>query len=1382
MATGFTLARTVRPVSADSMPAGGDGGGPIPSFDLDAPPPASYEGAWFFIENEARQLVSTMHGVPDDQRLNIWGRSEVQSAMVARLVQIVETDPSQRSSQEQVAYVALQQRVRTARIEAAAAAVAEYDLWSLDPCGYRPPNGMAYELSFNCSSIGRLYGSPKPPSVEFFVTAGTARHARAQMGTGVVGTDFIRLENAIGSLAIMAIPSAAGAITANILLTLETATLKTTFIKIAPYAVKKIGAVASVKVGLASAAGAAVGVVVLAAVTLAMEAIAISDANAVRPGLVEHHRDLQHAVQGPDLTSTLVEPSVFEEVLMAFYRSTLLEWMTPPEVPRGIAPDLEWFNSGDADAHVETIEHTTVPTESSGSFFTTWDWDLATQLSYLEQGWFVTIRADGTITRSLTLRYSDGPHDPAMGRHPRSLLVSTPDGFITTPDPGDGAFGDCAAEAWTGRCSYGPSFTFQPPMGGPARTITKRVNQAPQVTITQTPTQAHEGTPILLRAEGSDPEGHEVTYRWQIQRAECSRCIWLGDADADFHHVMGPDVEHTFTQDGEYLVNLTATDRFGATTDQSTIVSVANVAPTLSMTHRGDTFVGVSTGVDGHFFDPGPDDHHILEVEWGDGAVDTHRSPSFDLYGPLQRSLAGQVSFNLSHRYATPGSYNIIARVSDGSDQTEEVVGVVNVTDPGLPPDDATEPGPPTYIRWMGWGEDLRVAFTAPTDDGGSSVLGYQWGLDSHVEQVGFESRMIWSSAELQPDGTLRLFGLPESYDLAELRLRARNAVGAGSMSTHPHWGTTISADQLRPVAIITGSSVVAEGDPVVLNATPSFVHPFFSPGLTKHYRWDIGLDGTYDSESPVLVAHDLPDGTHTIGLELKDAAGNVAHAQVEVTVENRPPALTAELAEQPIDLGGAIFVTGSVSDPGGDPVNLVAEGEVVALGPDGSFSLEIPATTPGLQVVSLVATDDQGAATTLDLAASIYSAPSVPTTPSAQDGHRTTTVSWSPGLITQSGDTYELRLREIGEDGDLGVPVQEHQTAGIHHELFGMGPGSIYALQVRACNRLGCSAWSDVGPHTVSPRWIKVSGRVVDGAGQPLANVNVMGYDANTLGAEGWAITDQDGAYQMEVLAPRPVVIHADAGAGSPEHRIDLLRDAEGAVMTVGTNEGQDLGVGDLVLGGSSPIDGDVVLGGQPLAHAEVWAYADDDAWLPSGITQTDQSGYFQLRGLPEGTYRLMVRPSGALDVAVSWFGGPSRSTATEVILDGEPVTGLDIELSTVPTLRGTVHAGDDPTPLMSRRGLRVRIHRPGAWLPIRTVEVDDDGAFAWPDALAGSYRLRVDRVGDPWPGGWYRANDDLVPTTQGSSLITVDDVSVSVQIRIPPDEPAISDPWYLP
>jgi PKD repeat protein len=82
-------------------------------------------------------------------------------------------------------------------------------------------------------------------------------------------------------------------------------------------------------------------------------------------------------------------------------------------------------------------------------------------------------------------------------------------------------------------------------------------NVAPTISTVNIPTNINEGSTVQLTATATDPSNDTLTP------------------------VSGQTATHTFADNGDYNVVLTVTDKDGATTTQTVIAKVDNVAPVI---------------------------------------------------------------------------------------------------------------------------------------------------------------------------------------------------------------------------------------------------------------------------------------------------------------------------------------------------------------------------------------------------------------------------------------------------------------------------------------------------------------------------------------------------------------------------------------------------------------------------------------------------------------------------------------------------------------------------------------------------------------------------------------------------------------------------------
>ncbi|MDB5351277.1 MAG: cya 2 [Planctomycetota bacterium] len=177
--------------------------------------------------------------------------------------------------------------------------------------------------------------------------------------------------------------------------------------------------------------------------------------------------------------------------------------------------------------------------------------------------------------------------------------------------------------------------------------------------------QVLEGTTIALSAIASDPGPlDQLTYRWQTAASN-------GSVIAD---VNGPSYPLTPADNGRYTIILTVSDDDGASTQISTFIDVVNAPPTVSIAPTSATMAGDAWSIGGSFSDTGADTYSG-QVDYGEGG------------GFSSLALGTNRTFNLSHTYATAGTFAVRVRVTDDDGGIGEATVSLSVTaKPVIPP------------------------------------------------------------------------------------------------------------------------------------------------------------------------------------------------------------------------------------------------------------------------------------------------------------------------------------------------------------------------------------------------------------------------------------------------------------------------------------------------------------------------------------------------------------------------------------------------------------------------------------------------------------------------------------------------------------------------
>jgi endonuclease G len=189
-------------------------------------------------------------------------------------------------------------------------------------------------------------------------------------------------------------------------------------------------------------------------------------------------------------------------------------------------------------------------------------------------------------------------------------------------------------------------------------------------TAFQTAIEAGDHSPVArFSANGATTEGSTITFdastssdpdvgRSTLDRPEALSYAWTF---SDGTSASGVTASKTFATYGAVTATLTVTDAYGWESTSTRSISVANVAPIVASIPDTTLLQGETYSASGSFTDPGVDPFSATVSYEG-------RSE------PL--TLAGR-SFQLTHRYATAGSFTVIAAVSDGAATSEARATVV---------------------------------------------------------------------------------------------------------------------------------------------------------------------------------------------------------------------------------------------------------------------------------------------------------------------------------------------------------------------------------------------------------------------------------------------------------------------------------------------------------------------------------------------------------------------------------------------------------------------------------------------------------------------------------------------------------------------------------
>ncbi len=226
--------------------------------------------------------------------------------------------------------------------------------------------------------------------------------------------------------------------------------------------------------------------------------------------------------------------------------------------------------------------------------------------------------------------------------------------------------------------------------------------------------------------------------------------------------------------------------------------------------------------------------------------------------------------------------------------------------------------------------------------------------------------------------------------------------------------------DDVAPLANAGGPYEVNEGSSLTLNASASTDADL--PVDTLTYRWDLDGDGNYDENvtgvSPTLtltqlLALGLADGPHVrnVTVEVSDGT-NMSTAQTTVTINNVAPQNVNAGADQTVNEGDTVNLSGSFTDPSSADTHtqtwsvVASNGQTIANGSGGTFSF-VPNDNGTYTITYTVVDDDGGTASDEVLIAVDNDDPTATLTAPASETYGTAlTVSLSDAFDPSAADT----------------------------------------------------------------------------------------------------------------------------------------------------------------------------------------------------------------------------------------------------------------------------------------------------------------------------------------------------------------------------------------
>ena len=427
---------------------------------------------------------------------------------------------------------------------------------------------------------------------------------------------------------------------------------------------------------------------------------------------------------------------------------------------------------------------------------------------------------------------------------------------------------------------------------------------------------------VHFDATGSyDPDGEIVSYEWDF------------DGDGSFDDGEGEEIDHTFTQEGDYEVSLRVTDNSGEYSVSTMTIEAGSInglraAIQSNVGEEGIYYVGEEYSFDGSLSQI--EDGKITKFTWdfGDGS-DPIKTRSVD------------------HTFEEVGNYTVSLTIEDPDGNSDTSTLDIIVREEGAAPNAVIKTTPGLTNGVVSGAVPLSVTFDANSStDEEDDIVTYEWDFDndgkiddtgdtavySYQEEGSFEARLILTDSvgnvdeafvpvEVTAQGLVARLEIDQSNGEVPLTVRfdaSDSSYKEGSIVSYEYnFGdgseTYIGGSQVTykytSVGTFTASVTVVAGDgkrdttsvqivvrPVALTAcftvntdsgkAPLFVSvdPSCSEGTIDTYEWNFG-DGVISFDrKPETHTYSTP-GTYVITLEVTSAEGIVDTFENEITV-----------------------------------------------------------------------------------------------------------------------------------------------------------------------------------------------------------------------------------------------------------------------------------------------------------------------------------------------------------------------------------------------------------------------------------------------------------------------------------------------------------------
>ncbi len=412
---------------------------------------------------------------------------------------------------------------------------------------------------------------------------------------------------------------------------------------------------------------------------------------------------------------------------------------------------------------------------------------------------------------------------------------------------------------------------------------------------------AIEGQDYDLDLSATDP-GDDSIASWTVDWGDGSGVTVL-DSVADLTHV--------FADSGEFTVTITAQDEDGLYVVEKT-VTVANVAPTITISGPATIEEGEGYILDLSASDPGDDVIASWTIDWGDGSDSVVVPGSSDSVSHIYADDSAGGTFGITVTATDEdGSYVETTQVT-----VENVAPVTALSGIGTPTAQLAGPEPTNGAVAVNEGSNFILQIAAPSDPGDDTVTQYSidWGDGSPLEIV--------AAPEADENGFIPTLDVVHIYDDGDVTrtITVTLTDEDGSFVND----TTLDADvrNVAPSLEVTGNASVDEGQVYSLTlGDPT------DPGddTVQEFIVDWG-DGspveTFTASGVVthVYGNDSGGSDVTISIDLVDEDGLFEEVTTKIVTVNVVPA-SLEISGAPTAVEGTPYTLnlGDLVDPGSD-------------------------------------------------------------------------------------------------------------------------------------------------------------------------------------------------------------------------------------------------------------------------------------------------------------------------------------------------------------------------------------------------------------------------------------------------------------------------------